>query len=151
MVGIAYNLDVPELDRLLATALRASRVVVEHSEDLNAIAAAIAENAAKQRISEDKRDPDGNPWELWKTSGQDRRPGHTILHMDGHLRDSIAGRATAQEAVVGSNLIYAAIHQLGGDTSKGHPAIPARPYLGLSTDDRGELTTALTDYLRDHL
>jgi phage virion morphogenesis protein len=34
---------------------------------------------------------------------------------------------------VGSSMAYAAIHQFGGKTGKGHrTTIPARPYLGLS-------------------
>ena len=67
--------------------------------------------------------------------------------------------------MVGSNLPYARIHQLGGtirpkkgkflkfrgldgeDVFVKEVTIPARPYLGISDDDREEIMDTMTDFL----
>ena len=52
-------------------------------------------------------------------------------------------------AVIGSNLDYAAIHQLGGQAGKGHKTeIPARPYLQLTDDDFAEIIDETTVFLK---
>ncbi|MDO5307815.1 MAG: phage virion morphogenesis protein, partial [bacterium] len=52
-------------------------------------------------------------------------------------------------AVIGSNLDYAAIHQLGGQVGKGHKAeISARPYLQLTDDDFAEIIDETTFFLQ---
>lgn len=55
----------------------------------------------------------------------------------GHLRNSITCEVTAEAVQVGTNMVYAAIHQFGGPAGrKDHRVhIPARPYLGLSPQD----------------
>ncbi|MBR6126579.1 phage virion morphogenesis protein, partial [bacterium] len=51
-------------------------------------------------------------------------------------------------AVIGSNLEYAAIHQLGGQTGKNKSVeIPARPYLFLTEDDYNEIKHNIEKYL----
>lgn len=88
----------------------------------------------------------------------------------GTLKDSIDYYATSSKVMVGSNLPYARIHQKGGRTSPhvirpkrkkalafggivrkkvNHPGsdIPARPYLGISDDDREEIMDTMTDFL----
>ena len=43
-------------------------------------------------------------------------------------------------AIIGSNLDYAAIHQLGGQAGKNKSvSIPARPYLNLTSDDLDDI------------
>ena len=59
----------------------------------------------------------------------------------GGLRSTIQRESGDGEASIsaglGSNLRYARIHQLGGLTGRGHKAkIPARPYLGLTKEER---------------
>ena len=51
---------------------------------------------------------------------------------EGDLRDSIQNFTTGTAAVVGTPLIYGATHQFGSANG----TIPARPYLGLSNDNR---------------
>ncbi|MEX0745311.1 MAG: phage virion morphogenesis protein [Phycisphaeraceae bacterium] len=101
-------------------------------------------------------DPDGNPWEPLTEFTKANKRNDSILTESGGpgLRGSIhyqAGRSSLEQ---GTNKIYGAIHQLGGTIRAksggalaiGSPAgafalvkkveIPARPYLGLSQDDR---------------
>ncbi|MEM8554384.1 MAG: phage virion morphogenesis protein [Pseudomonadota bacterium] len=152
MAGVSFEVDAPEL----ATALQRLGVlpylVRDHALELHERGAKVAEDAARRRIQHDKQSPDGEPWALWAAGrGQDVRPGQTLLSDSGDLLDNLTSHATRTSATVGNNLVYARIHQFGGDTSQGHPAIPARPYLGLSDGDREELTQALMDYLEQVL
>ena len=64
------------------------------------------------------------------------------------LRRSIDYAATPEKVMVGSNLPYARIHQLGGKTGKGHKVdMPARPYLGVSKEDMEEVRETMADFL----
>ena len=46
---------------------------------------------------------------------------------------------------VGSNVVYAAIHQFGGRAGKGRRArVPARPYLGIDERDRDAIVRIVT-------
>jgi phage virion morphogenesis protein len=98
-------------------------------------------NSTLQRFK-DGVDPDGKPWPksqrvLGKKRGRKGRKGTKTLIDTGRLRSSLTVAATADEAVVGTNTIYARIHQYGGKTGRGRAVkMPARPYLGLNDDDR---------------
>lgn len=68
---------------------------------------------------EREQDPEGRPWQALAPSTVRARKGqaHPILRRSGHLSRTHL-RATEQEAVVGSNLPYAAIHQYGGEVRR---------------------------------
>lgn len=103
------------------------------------------ENQTKQRIDVEKAAPDGTPWAPWSPryaeslKRPNRRLAASLLVSTQGLLDSIENLTTGDEIMVGSNLVYAAIHQFGGDTSRGHPPIPARPYLGISAANGVEI------------
>ena len=72
-----------------------------------------------------------------------------ILQVTGQLASSVNTYYDDDSAVIGSNLDYAAIHQLGGQAGKGLKAeIPARPYLQLTDDDFAEIIDETSDFLR---
>ena len=83
--------------------------------------------------------PDGTPWApLAEATKQDRRRrGYRdgpILERAGDLIASITSDSDATSAVAGTNLVFAARHQLGfeGPDSLGRNInTPARPFLGL--------------------
>lgn len=60
--------------------------------------------------------------------------GKMLNRTMGGLAMSLTTDFDAVSAVIGSNKVYAAIHQLGGtpDMSAAPAAVPARPYMGLS-------------------
>jgi len=117
--------------------------------------------------------PDGTAWAALKETTKARKKHPKILTESKRLRSSIIYQATATQVLVGSNLLYAAIHQLGGKTrphdikpkrkralawpGAEHPVsgtihhpgsdIPARPYLGLSRDDQDEVLAILGEHL----
>jgi len=124
----------------------------------------------KRRFEAGGPAPDGTPWKSPKTPNPKRI---RTLTVSGHLRDSMHFELRGQNTVViGSNRVYAAIHQLGGTTkahiirprNKGglfwpgakhpmksvrHPGsvIPARPFLGLSTANSNELLGLINEYI----
>ena len=70
----------------------------------------------------------------------------------GQLRDSIEKRATNDEVMVGSNVAYARIHQMGGMAGRGKSVeLPARPFLGVSEQDAEDIREMVGDFLADAL
>lgn len=99
--------------------------------------------------------------------------GGKILQASGRLASSITQSSSNDNAVVGTNVKYAAIHQFGGKTTPheirprnkkalawaggrhpvgkvNHPGsdIPARPFLVLDDTDMREIEATVGDYLR---
>lgn len=71
-----------------------------------------------------------------------------ILQVQGHLKNSIHRVAGRDQVEVGSNLVYARIHQFGGQAGRGRKVtIPPRPFLGIDDGDR----TMILDILRRHV
>ena len=84
------------------------------------------------------------------TKKQRQKAGHypgQILQVSGQLASSISTYYDDDSAVIGSNLKYAAIHQLGGKAGrKKTVSIPARPYLQLTEDDYKEILSETEEF-----
>lgn len=107
--------------------------------------------------------PEGESWE--KSYRADKDGGKT-LQDKGHLRDSYTYNLFGGEegVEVGSNLIYAAIHHEGGEikgkngklkfrignswVQKEKVVIPARPALGINSDDEQEILAITEDLVK---
>lgn len=105
--------------------------------------------------------PGGNPW---PSSFRARVAGGQTLIDRGRLRDSITHEPSSHGVRVGTNVIYAAIHQFGGIiVAKSAPQlafrladgglalvdqveIPARPFLGIDRGDETMIAEELFDY-----
>lgn len=63
---------------------------------------------------------------------------HVPLNDTGRLRSSITTRVSVRESVVGTNVVYARIHQYGGETGRRRARfiMKARPFLGFNAEDR---------------
>jgi phage virion morphogenesis protein len=97
--------------------------------------------ASTQRRFEDEAGPDGTAWAQTKRGG-------SILRDQGHLYQSLTPEADGHSAAVGSNLVYARIHQLGGEAGRGlSVSLPARPFLGLDSEDKAEISALVRDYM----
>lgn len=105
--------------------------------------------------TEENFEQEGRPdkWEeLAKSTIKKRKKtGHypgKILQVEGHLATSITTYYDNDSAIIGSNLVYAAIHQLGGIAGKNNSVnIPARPYFVLSNSDYEEIEEEILKYL----
>ena len=93
--------------------------------------------------------PEGDPWAAWSDDYAAKREGGAMLMDTERLAGSITYRAETQRVEVGTNVIYGAIHQAGGE-EVGMP-IPARPYLGISSEDEIELMQLITDWGKKQL
>lgn len=99
------------------------------------------------RFAEGK-DPDGNGW--WPSQRALNEGGSTLVD-HGLLRDTITHLAFLDGSGVehGSNVIYAAIHQFGGDAGRNLAvSIPARPFIGINGDDEDVIDNIVEDHLR---
>jgi len=88
-----------------------------------------------------------------KTKIARKKTGHypgQILQVSGQLALSVTTQYDDTSAVIGSNKVYAAIHQLGGQAGKNKKTtIPARPYLKFGEDDYQDILKCSNKYLMD--
>ena len=114
--------------------------------------------SSRQRFV-DEEAPDGTAWKPLKESTKQRkkRNKEKILTESGYLQNLVTA-VTRDSAAVGSNRVYANVHQFGaekgefGSTAKSKLPIPwgdipARPFLGISDDDRVDILETITNYL----
>ena len=113
--------------------------------------AGIMADATEENFSQQGR-PD--KWQELAESTIEKRKtaGHwpgQILQVEGRLATSITTQYDNESAIIGSNLNYAAIHQLGGQAGKNKSvSIPARPYLKLTDDDLEDILDAVESFLK---
>ena len=118
---------------------------------------------------EQGRGPKGDAWKKSRRASQ--QGGQTLID-SARLRDSIVTEASAAEVTIGTNVIYAAIHQFGGTirakTAKGlafsvpgfaaegggdhlvivdSVTLPPRPYLGIGPEDEDSIDEAYELYI----
>lgn len=150
------SIDVRIDDKAVKAAFR--KLAIAFSGNTRPIMAAIgtALVGSTQRRFSTQTDPDGNHWLAVNQDYAATKRNVRILTESGRLRSSINSRPSNDEVRIGTNVVYAAIHQFGGTISaKGggflsfriggqfikvrSVKIEARPYLGISADDREEV------------
>lgn len=153
MTGVVHEFTLDSAAAQAALARLSPGLLAQLADEVGAL----VEDQTKRRIADEKTAPDGTPWAPWspKYASRLKRPNkltaRSLLVGSGDLRDSIQNLVTGTDVAVGSNLNYAAIHQFGGDASRGHPAIPARPYLGLSIENATEIEDLVLDRVEELL
>ncbi|MBW3527684.1 phage virion morphogenesis protein [Shewanella sp. NKUCC05_KAH] len=121
------------------------------SEPMNDIAAVL--ESATESAFEAEADPvTGQAWaslsDAYLKANPKRQGGKILQASAGGLAASVAADSGNFWAAIGSNKIYAAIHQFGGtdDMPAGPAGIPARPYLGVSREDEQSMLGILGEY-----
>lgn len=142
--GVSLNWN--GLDRMLGDA---ARRMADRQLLLETAGEALV-SSTKKRF-EDGEDPNGKKWEpsgrAWREGSEDGGFGKTLSDT-GRLRDSIDAITISDGVMVGSNVAYARIHQLGGKAGRGRKVtIPARPYLGVSQEDSDEIEATVADFV----
>lgn len=128
----------------------------EPAELMTAVGA-MGESQTRRRIESEKTSPEG---EAWKPNWHG---GSILLQSGDHLLGSVANTASADQAEWGAGWEYAHVHQYGA-TIKAKDApflkfmlgesfvktkevtIPARPFVGLSSDNAAEIVDLVTDF-----
>lgn len=154
MAGVRITLEERGIDRALAAI--GTLADLDKAEALDNVGALVV-SQTQRRIESEKTSPDGAAW-------APNLEGTSILFRTGALAQSVAHEVGGTEVLVGSGLVYAGIHQVGG-TIKPTSAkalafniggaavfaksvtIPARPWLGLSAENAHEIELMVADLL----
>lgn len=132
----------------------------ESSQELANAMGMLMVNSTVRRFEEGV-DPSGNAWD---PSARANSGGQTLI--DGaHLRDSITFEASSDQVIWGTNRIYGAIHQYGGEikaksagklkfkiggkfVSVSKVTMPKREYLGWNEDDLDAARDLMSDFMK---
>ena len=154
-MSLQMHIDMEHVKRL---GLRIQALAHVDFGDLLEGLAAEVESQTRRRLSDEKTAPDGTPWAAWTDDyAATRNGGQSLLESSGALIDSIESVVSDDSVETGSNLIYAAIQNLGGteDMPAGPAGIPARHYLGFSGDNLIDINNVVDDFIdaaiKDHL
>lgn len=113
----------------------------------------LVQDQSKARFTT-RQSPEGEAWAAWSPAyAETKKKGQTLLFASGAFNDSMAWDLNDEELRVGSNLVYAALHQFGGtdDMAPGPAAVPARPVLGVSADNLVEIEDAMGAWIESVL
>ena len=153
MTGVAVEFEVEGLVDVGRVLGRLSQLDLVELQD---VAGGLLVSSAQRRIQEEKTSPEGVAWPAWSPAyaatripgvhsllvGGHRPAGEGVRSEGGHLQGSIEHHFAGDVVLIGSNLPYAAVHQFGSDDGGN---IPARPYLGISADDRAAIEAMALD------
>lgn len=143
MAGVEVRIEAPDLGQASARLRQLLSRLGDLTPVMDEIGAHLSLTTSER--FETGTGPDGK---AWKPSIRAQLQGGLTLVDSGRLRDSVTWRPGRDRVEIGSNLVYAAIHQLGGEAGRGHAVtLPARPYLGISRDDEAAIGEILDDYL----
>lgn len=143
---ITVDLNNAELDRVLRHLERAAVQLGPVFDDIGQHLV----NTTRRRF-EDGKAPDGSTWTKNSAVTLARKKGKKpLVGESGGLSTEIQSQADARRLRVGSNKEYAAMQHFGGKKNRFPHLwgdIPARPFVGLSSEDEGEVQALLLDHL----
>ena len=144
MTGVSFTVDLDD-----AAARRALTRLAGRAIDLEPAMDEIGAMLVASTLERFERgeDPDGQPW---TPSIRALEQGGQTLVDTTRLRGSITHEAARDSVTVGTNVIYAAIHQFGGKAGRGKKVtIPERAFLGVNDDDAAEIGEILAEHLAE--
>ncbi|MCE9679608.1 phage virion morphogenesis protein [Shewanella sp. AS1] len=121
---------------------------------LGKIGAYLHDNTQQRFV--DMQAPDGSPWEPLSSTTLDMKAAKgarldRILSDVGTLADTLHYQISSDTLSLGSNEVYAAMHQFGGITGERSwipgVEIPAREFLGMAPFEKDEVEAIVGDYL----
>lgn len=144
MTTNGVSLNWGGLDRCL---MKAARGLADHQAILADIGEALVSSTIQHFV--EGKGPDG---EDWKPSERSERDGGKPLSDTGRLRQSIDYATAPDSVMVGTNVLYGRIHQVGGEIRPkkkkalkvggrlvSKVTMPARPYLYVDEEDKAEV------------
>ncbi len=168
MGGVTFTASLQD-EAMRAALGRVQGLMTSPTPMLKQIGAGVV--AAVQEHFERQSDPWGKAWHALCPAYAPLKKNSRILTESHHLVDSINYQLGARSVSVGSNVVYARIHQLGGKiVPKTRPAlsfllavgkgnkpgivqvksvrIPARPYLGLGEAEKEAIALAVKLHMK---
>lgn len=175
MAGAGQEISIELDDREIRDALRRLFEAVGDLAPVMKNIGEYLVQATEQRF-DSETGPDGEKWTAVSDATLDRKTHPKILTESHHLRQSIHPEPGKDAVTVGTNVPYGAIHQFGFDGPLSIPAhtrliktafgqklkhpveariapyelqqhMPARPFLGISDDDKEEILAIIEDHI----
>jgi len=164
--GASVSFDLKEVDAVKKMLANASLNAADRGRLLQSIG--VEMEAQTQERFDTQKSPAGDSWKALAQKTRDYYASQgwaarSILVGEGMLRDSVTSEVQggAYAVLVGAAMEYAAVHQFGATiTPKSKKAlyvpgygylkkatIPARPYLGVSTNDAKAIENAVAVFL----
>jgi phage virion morphogenesis protein len=157
MAGAAVELGLRDIEGLARILNGATLGPDDRAQLLHDIGAEMVSQT--QERFDTQKDPAGNTWKALAQKTRDYYMQNglgkgSLLVQSGYLRDTVTSQVSDSWSVlVGATMVYAAIHQWGGEiVPKTAPYlsvpgygklkqvnIPARPYLGVSSQDAADI------------
>lgn len=152
--GVSLNVA---LDNRVSAGLKKLALSFRPSELAKVLDEIGASNVTETQMRfEAEAGPDGKKWQRFAFQLPRTPPvpkwrhqsNPKLLRDTGNLYDSVTHKVHMLGVTVGTNRVYARIHQLGGTAGRGRKVtIPARPYLGVSAEGQREMLQILTDHV----
>lgn len=160
MAGINISIDEQSLQNLFSKLNELSRFSQEPRIALAQIGESL-QRSTRERFTTQTA-PDGTPWEPLSQNTKKHRNQNKILTLRGHLQSKLRWQADNTKVELGTNSVYAAVHQFG--MKKGYAGtgqfktkkgsfqipwgnIPARPFLGISSSDQNLILKILETHI----
>lgn len=163
MSGANLSISVEVLD---ATVRRAFASLEQMMGDTTPVMRAVGTglvSSTHQRFAS-QTDPEGARWIALNPAYASGKRNSRILTESGRLRSSINARASNDRVEIGTNVIYAAVHQfgatirpvnapklafrIGGSLIRASEVtLPARPFLGISSQDEAMIADVVFGFI----
>ena len=149
MSGACVSVNVNEIETL-AKKLNGYALSASEEQSLLASLGVEIESQISERLTSTKTAPDGNEWAALAMSTQKYLAVHyprsrPPLWRTGMLLD------TVESQVSGGVLLTGATEEYAGYLQQGTKRMPARSFIGLSTDDISELAELIEVWLKEHI
>jgi len=125
--GIRFDADTAPLRRRVGRMAAALERPERMFDEIGALVAASVVDRFERG-----RGPDGRRWTPSRRAVE--QGGRTLVDR-ARLRDSVTHVARRDGVDIGTNVVYAAVHQFGSGDLARPKGIPARPFLGLDDED----------------
>lgn len=149
MTGVSLEVRVDD-QALVGAFTRLIGIMGDTTPVMSAIGTGLVASTHRRFVTQTA--PDGAAWAPLNPEYRRQKRNARILTESGRLRDSINSRPGRDQVRVGTNAVYAGAHQLGatirpkaashlvfrldsGIVRAKSVTLPARPFLGLSSDD----------------
>jgi len=146
-ISISSNEAIKRLDDLQKT--------IRGREIMKRVGDFVVEKSKDRIFYRENKAPDGSAWESLAASTikhkiAAKKDHQGMLMHEGDLWKRIVHQNVTEDSVtIGSSMLYARIHQKGGMAGRGRKVrIPARPYLGLTEDQKKLLEEKVTLWIK---